>query len=157
MSDVKSIFQLSSKTFSNNSFIPRRHTLDGDNLSPPLSWRGIPRDAVALTLIMYDPDAPGGIFYHWLLYNIPPNIAGLPEGLPRAGETQYGLQGRNDYGDIGYGGPYPPEGSRHRYIFLLLALDRKLDLAPGASPAEILEACRGHVIAYSILIGYYER
>jgi len=106
---------------------------------------------------MYVPDAPKGIFYHWILYNIPAEVTCLPEGVSAVDKTPYGLQGVNDYGQIGYGGPSPPPGSKHRYIFLLLALDTELNLKPGASIDEVLKACEGHVIAYAELLGYYGR
>ena len=154
---AKGSLRLASSAFSNGSMIPSKYSLEGEDLSPPLTWSGVPAEARSLVLIVFDPDAPRGTFYHWLLYNIPPSTTSLPEGVPKKGETPYGLQGRNDYGGIGYGGPYPPEGSRHRYVFLLMALDKELDLGPGASPSEVLKACEGHVIAYGLLVGYYER
>lgn len=155
MKEAETIFVLESPAFENNSEIPAKYSLRGGNKSPPLRWRGSPSEAAALVLIAYDPDAPGGTFCHWLLYNMPPNLTSLPEGMPAEAETPYGLQGVDDYGELGYGGPAPPPGSRHRYVFLLLALDRKLGLAAGATAEEVLEACRGHVIGYAVLLGYY--
>lgn len=125
--------------------------------SPPLSWEGALEGTASYVLIVYDPDAPGGTFYHWLLYNIPTDINELPEDLPHVGETEYGLQGRNDFGNIGYDGQRPPPGPAHRYVFLLLALNRRLDLPPGATPQEVLSACKGHVVAYAQLVGIYSR
>jgi len=153
--EARTAFILESPAFGNGSEIPAKYSLRGDNKSPPLRWRGGPPETTAYALIVYDPDAPGGIFYHWLLYNIPPELTGLPEGVPAEAETPYGLQGVNDYGRLGYGGPAPPPGSRHRYVFLLLALDRKLELAAGATAGEVLRACKGHVIGYAVLLGYY--
>jgi len=149
-------FELSSPAFAYGGDIPRKYSKEGADLSPPLSWRGVP-GAACYVLIVYDPDAPGGIFYHWLLYNMPANLTSLPEGVPKAAETPYGMQGVNSYGEIGYGGPYPPPGERHRYVFLLLALNARLPLGPGASAEEVLRACAGHVIAYAMLLGYYSR
>ena len=106
---------------------------------------------------MYDPDAPRGIFYHWIMYNIPSTVTSLPEGIPNKSETPYGIQGINSYGHVGYGGPHPPSGSKHRYIFLLLALDTKLTLKPKAATSEVLKACMGHMIAHAKLMGYYAR
>lgn len=153
--EARTVFTLESPAFSNGSEIPAKYSLRGGNKSPPLRWRDAPPEAAAYVLIVYDPDAPGGIFYHWLLYNIPPELTSLPEGVPAEPETPYGLQGVNDYGRLGYGGPAPPPGSRHRYIFLLLALDRKLELAAGAAAEDVLKACKGHVIGYAVLLGYY--
>ena len=155
--NVKQTFTLESPAFKYGEDIPTKYSLEGENLSPPLIWRNAPANTVSYVLIMYDPDAPRGIFYHWILYNIPSTITSLPEGVPGKGETSYGLQGVNDYGSIGYGGPYPPSGSKHRYIFLILALDTKLPLKPGAKIQEVLTACSGHVIAYAKLLGYYSR
>ena len=155
VADVKEMFVLESVAFENGGEIPSKYSLKGENISPPLKWSGQPPNTVSLILIMYDPDAPGGIFYHWILYNIPNTLTSLPEGVPKAEETIYGLQGINSYGNIGYGGPSPPPGSRHRYVFLLLALDVRLSLEGGARVSEVLEACRGHIIAYAELSGYY--
>ena len=154
---VTRTFTLSSPAFSHEEPIPARYSYAGGDKSPPLSWEGAPDDAACYVLIVYDPDAPGGTFYHWLLYNIPAGISELPEGVPRSPETEYGLQGRNDFGNIGYDGPHPPPGSAHRYVFLLLALDEKIDLPPGAGAEDVLRACEGHVIAHAELIGTYAR
>ncbi len=153
---VKARFVLRSPAFANGTSIPRKYTCDGADISPPLEWGDVPEGAVSLVLIVYDPDAPRGIFYHWILYNIPPTLKGLPEGVPKDPETEFGLQGKNDFGYIGYGGPCPPPGRRHRYVFLLLALDKKLELPPEATVTKVMEACRGHVIAYACLVGVYE-
>ena len=154
---VEKKFSLESPSFKYGEDIPVKYTLDGENLSPPLSWSDAPPNTKSYVLIMYDPDAPKGIFYHWILYNIPAEVTSLPEGVPAVEKTSYGLQGVNDYGRIGYGGPSPPPGSKHRYIFLLLALDIELNLKPGTSIDEVLKACEGHVIAYAELLGYYGR
>jgi len=154
---VERKFSLRSSSFKYGEDIPVKYTVDGKNVSPPLDWSGAPPNTKSYVLIMYDPDAPKGIFYHWILYNIPAKVTGLPEGIPRIKETPYGLQGVNDYGQIGYGGPSPPPGSKHRYIFLLLALDTELNLKPGASIDEVLRACKGHVLDYAELLGYYGR
>mgnify|MGYP000147265311 CR=1 FL=1 len=155
--NVKKTFTLESPAFGYGENIPRKYSLEGRNLSPPLQWRDAPPNTISFVLIMYDPDAPKGIFYHWILYNIPSTITSLPEGIPPKKVTPYGLQGVNDYGSIGYGGPHPPSGTRHRYIFLLLALDKELTLEPGAKINDVLKACKGHVIGYAKLLGYYSR
>ncbi|MEM1983736.1 MAG: YbhB/YbcL family Raf kinase inhibitor-like protein [Candidatus Korarchaeum sp.] len=143
--------------FENNGTIPRRYTCDGEDLSPPLSWQGGPKGAVSYVLIVDDPDAPVGVFTHWILYNIPASLNSLPEGVPKGKETSYGLQGRNDFGDYGYGGPCPPRGKPHRYFFKLYALDTMLELAPGARKSDVEKAMRGHVIGEAQLVGLYGR
>lgn len=142
--------------FGNNEMIPKRYTCDGDDLSPPLSWEGAP-GAVSYVLIVDDPDAPAGVFTHWVLYNVPANVNSLPEGVPRGKETPYGLQGRNDFGDYGYGGPCPPKGKPHRYFFKLYALNITLELPPGARRSDVERAMRGHVIGEAQLVGLYGR
>lgn len=147
-----------SPVFGNGSRIPTRYTCDGRDASIPLRIEGVPGNARSLLLIMYDPDAPGGTFYHWILYNIPPNTTELPEGLPRAPSTMYGLQGVNDFGRIGYGGPCPPiGGGSHRYFIIVLALDKALDLPPGAKLGDVVGEAWNHVVAYGLYMGTYSR
>ena len=157
ISKVGRTFILLSTAFKNGEEIPRKYTCDGEDLSPPLKWSGAPPETKSYALIVYDPDAPKGIFYHWLLYNIPPDLTSLPEGVPKGGETPYGLQGINDFGALGYGGPCPPPGSTHHYVFMLLALDTKLDIKAGATINDLLKALDGHVLAYAKLVGTYGR
>jgi len=154
--NVKTRMTITSPAFKNGGSIPLKYTRYGENLSPPLEWNKI-ENAESYVLIVYDIDAPLGVFYHWILYNIPPEVTRLPEGIPQTPVTDYGLQGVNNFNKIGYDGPYPPENSKHRYVFLILALDKKLDLDPGAKPHDVLKACKGHVIAYGKLIGIYGR
>ena len=119
---------------------------------------GVPENTVELALIMYDPDAPIGTFYHWLLYKIPSDKTELPENIPKDKVTEYGVQGVNDFGNIGYGGPCPPHGhGRHRYYFLVVALKEKIDLEPGASVEDLLKAIRGKILGYGVLMGTYSR
>jgi len=155
--DVQVRFTLISDAFDNGTYIPKKYTCDGENISPPLKWYDAPKGVVSYVLIVYDPDAPRGIFYHWLLYNIPANTTSLPENIMKKDNTPYGFQGINDFGRIGYGGPCPPPGKAHRYIFLLLALDTKVNLDSGASIEDLLRSIRGHVIAYAKLVGLYKR
>ncbi len=143
--------------FSNNERIPIKYTCDGDDVSPPLSWEGQLDDVVSYVIIVDDPDAPIGVFTHWTLYNIPNSLDSLPENIPREKETKYGLQGINDFGRIGYGGPCPPRGKPHRYFFKLYALDTKLDLPPGSNKSNLLGAMKGHILAETQLIGIYGR
>ncbi len=155
--EAEEILKISS-VFANGERIPEKYTCDGEDVSPPLKIEGIPGEAVELALIMYDPDAPIGTFYHWLLYSIPPNTTELPENIPKDKITEYGVQGVNDFGNLGYGGPCPPHGhGRHRYYFLVVALREKTGLKPGASISDLMKAIRGKVIGYGVLMGTYSR
>lgn len=149
---------VSSPAFGEGESIPSRFTCDGENVSPPLAWRGVPDGAAALAVIVDDPDAPAGTWVHWVLYGLDPGTSELPEGVP-ARDTVLGgaLQGRNDFKDIGYGGPCPPGGQEHRYRFQVYALDAAPGLAPGATKAELLEAMEDHVLAEGRLTGTYRR
>jgi phospholipid-binding protein, PBP family len=117
-------FTLISPSFKDGDVIPRRHTCDGDDVSPRLEWEGQPPNARSFALIMYDPDAPMGTFIHWVIYNIPASVRSIPEGVQKEAESLpgLGLQGVNDFGYLGYGGPCPPRGhGPHRYYFALHA------------------------------------
>ncbi len=144
-----------SSVFQNNTKIPVKYTCNGEDVSPPLTWKGQPESVVSYVLIVDDPDAPRGTFTHWVLYNIPGSLTSLPENVPKKSVTDYGLQGRNSFGRIGYGGPCPPPGKPHRYIFKLYALDVKLDLGAGATKKQVLRAMEGHIISQTTLIGLY--
>jgi Raf kinase inhibitor-like YbhB/YbcL family protein len=149
--------QLESTAFAPNQLIPSTYTCDGKDISPPLSWSEPPEGTKSLTLIADDPDAPGRTFVHWVLYNLPPTIRELPEGLTHHPQLSLGgIQGRNDFDRYGYGGPCPPSGT-HRYFFKLYALDSELDLEPGATKSEVLKAIEGHLLAKTELIGHYSR
>lgn len=148
---------LRSSAFNDGDMIPRKYTCDGSNISPPLTWSGVPAGAKSIALICDDPDAPRGTFVHWVVFNIPPSSSGLREGLPNEKTLQDGSkQGLNDFRRIGYGGPCPPSGT-HRYYFKLYALDVELDLDPGATKKELLNAMEGHVLAEATLMGKYRR
>ena len=148
---------ITSPAFKEGAPIPRRHTCDGDDVSPPLSWTGVPAEAASLALISDDPDAPMGTWSHWVIYSIPPGETGLPESVPPERSISSGAkQGTNDFRKIGYGGPCPPSGT-HRYFFKLYALDAKLKLDPGATKAQLENAMKGHIIAQAQLIGTYKR
>ncbi len=158
MPESPATIELVSGAFENNSPIPERYTCDGEDVSPPLSWEGVPSGAKSLVLIVVDPDAPGGEFTHWVLYDVPPDLDSLPEGIPSVGEVEgVGVQGVNDFGRLGYGGPCPPPGKPHRYVFRLYALDIELSLPPGASRSEVEEAMSEHVLAVGELVGLYGR
>ncbi len=152
--------KLASPAFSNGGPIPRAHTCDGANSSPPLRWSDAPRGAESLALIMDDPDAPGGTFVHWVLYNIPPGTRGLPTGIPTGHVVRSpitALQGFNDFHRSGYAGPCPPPGKPHHYHLKLYAVDRVLAVPPGASKTVLLKALQDHVLAEAELVGRYGR
>jgi Raf kinase inhibitor-like YbhB/YbcL family protein len=149
--------RLESSAFSEGGAIPRQYTCDGRDLSPPLSFSGLPPEAKSLALICDDPDAPSKTWVHWVLYNLPPGAKGLPEGVPAAKEVAGGgAQGTNDFRNIGYRGPCPPSGT-HRYVFKLYALDGEVSLPPGTTKEELLRAMEGHVLAEGKLSGKYSR
>ena len=144
--------------FKHGERIPDKYTCDGEDISPPIRISGVPEKTVELVLIMYDPDAPIGTFYHWLLYSIPPEIAEIPEGVPRDKVTAYGVQGINDFGDYGYGGPCPPHGhGTHRYFFVVVALSERTELEPGADIDSLMDRIRGKTLSYGVLMGTYSR
>ena len=132
--------------------IPKEHTADGRDASPPLRWDDAPRGTKSLALVCEDPDAPRGTFTHWVMWNLPAEARELG-GAPPAG----GAQGKNDFGKVGYGGPAPPPGKPHRYVFKLMALDRPLDLKPGAAKQDLLAAAKGHELGEARLTGKYAR
>jgi len=149
--------KVKSEAFEEGGMIPKKYTCDGEDASPPLSWTGVPEGTKALALICDDPDAPVGTWVHWVIFNIPPDTIGLSENIPPERVLESGArQGRNDFGNIGYGGPCPPRGT-HRYYFKLYALDKKVDLEPGATKDELLKAMEGHVLAEGRLMGRYKR
>jgi Raf kinase inhibitor-like YbhB/YbcL family protein len=144
--------QVTSSAFAEGGAIPRIYTCDDQNVSPPLAWTGVPGNAVSLAVIMDDPDAPAGIWVHWVLYNLPANLTSLEQG-----KNGGGTEGKNDFNRTGYGGPCPPRGSNHRYTIKVYALDRLLDLKAGATKAQVESALRGHILAQGQLMGRYGR
>ena len=148
---------MTSRAFTEGSVIPQKYTCDGEDVSPPLTWTGVPTGTRSLALICDDPDAPVGTWDHWVLYNIPGDAAGLPEGIPSDPILDTGgVQGKNSWGRTGYGGPCPPSGT-HRYFFKLFAMDTLLDLKSGATTSQLLEAMQGHILAQGELMGRYRR
>ena len=143
--------KITSSAFQEGGNIPSKFTCDVSDTSPPLRIAGIPSNAKTLVLIADDPDAPGGLFTHWLVWNIPPQTILIAEG-----SAPKGVQGANDFGKSGYRGPCPPPGT-HRYSFKIFALDRELELRSGAKRSEVDAAMKGHVIAQGELIGRYAR
>jgi Raf kinase inhibitor-like YbhB/YbcL family protein len=148
---------LTSPAFTHRGVIPRRYTGDGENLSPPFAWSGVPGGARSLLLTCDDVDAPNGVFRHWAAFNIPAAWTGLEEGLElELGEVGIG-QAVNDFGRPGYCGPCPREEEAHRYEFRLSALDAPLDDVPAsASCAEVAQRARRHVLATAELVGIYQ-
>jgi len=147
--EAKVVFDLRSPAYSDNGVIPKKYTCDGLNIPPPLEWRNVPRGTKTFVIIMFDPDAPGGTFIHWVLFNIPGNLRNLTK--------EVGVRGLNDFGKLGYGGPCPPKGSTHRYIIRIFAIDIELNLKEGAKLENVLNAMKGHVLGYAELTGKYGR
>jgi hypothetical protein len=152
-------FELLSDAFSAGGTIPARYTCEGENLSPPLAFRDVPAEAKSLVLICDDPDAPTGIFTHWIVYDLRASLDGLPENAGAAAAPGNGsVQGRNDFGHNRYEGPCPPRGDRpHRYYFRLYALDQPLALSPGATRAQVMEGMQGHTLAQAEWMGRFGR
>jgi len=149
---------LSSPVFQEGEDIPITYTCDGQDISPPLTWGEPPSETQSFALLMDDPDAPGGVFTHWLLFNLPADSRELPEVVPPHNELANGaLQGKNDFGTNGYGSPCPPSGPAHHYRFTLYALDQPLDLLAGASRKQVIDAITGHILAWGQLTGMYQR
>jgi Raf kinase inhibitor-like YbhB/YbcL family protein len=149
---------VSSSVFEEGDMIPARYTCRGEDVSPPVAWSGVPAGTRSLVLIMDDPDAPVGVFSHWVIFNIAADSPGLPEAVPAQAQLPGGaLQGRNDFGRVGYGGPCPPPGRPHRYQFTVYALDSSLELEAGASKGQVLGAVQGHILAQGRLSGRYQR
>ena len=145
-------FLLTSSAFAEGGTIPRRYTCDGQDRSPSLSWTAPPTGSRSLALILDDPDAPGGRFIHWLAWGIPPDAGGLAEGEAAP------LEGRNDFGTVGYRGPCPPRGrGPHRYRFRLHALAEELRLPSGTGVRELEQALRAKDLAVAELVGTYQR
>jgi Raf kinase inhibitor-like YbhB/YbcL family protein len=151
--------RLTSTAFDNDAAIPARYTCDGDNVSPPLAWSGVPANSKSFALIVDDPDAPDPhaprmVWVHWVIYDLPANVTSLAEGVKQLPSgTRLGV---NDFHKLGYGGPCPPIG-KHRYFFKLYALDAELGELGKATKAEVEKAMRGHVLAEAQLMGTCQR
>lgn len=152
-------FTLSSPEFDDGAPIPRRHTCEGDDLSPPLSWEGAPEETRSFALLCDDPDAPAGTWHHWALYDLPADRRSLPEGIPTAAEASGARQASNDFRRLGYGGPCPPRGhGTHHYHFRLLALAvSRLELGVSPTCQEVAAAAAPHRLSEVRLIGTYAR
>jgi Raf kinase inhibitor-like YbhB/YbcL family protein len=150
-------FELTSPAFAPEEAIPQQYSCDGEDISPPLEWTDPPEGTQSFALIVDDPDAPAGIWVHWVLYNLPGEARGLAEGVPPDAELPDGSRhGENSWGRTDYGGPCPPSGT-HRYFFKLYALDTVLDLDAGASKETLLETMEGHILAQAETMGVYSR
>jgi Raf kinase inhibitor-like YbhB/YbcL family protein len=148
---------LKSSAFDNGGLIPRMHTCDGKNVSPPFFWTGAPERTATFALIADDPDAPRKTFVHWVLFDVPGTATSLPPGVPPKPLLEQGAaQGTNDFGDVGYGGPCPPSGT-HNYVFTLYALDAKLKPRGRMSKQDLLDAMHGHILGEARLVGRYSR
>lgn len=146
---TKTDLAIRSEAFNDGGHIPSKYTCEGEDINPSIELSGIPEEAKTLVLIVEDHDAPGGIFDHWLVWNISPNEAIAENSNP-------GVSGRNSFGKTGYGGPCPPSGS-HRYFFKVFALDTRLDLLVGSDKKALENAMKGHVIESAELKGYYKK
>jgi Raf kinase inhibitor-like YbhB/YbcL family protein len=150
--------ELSSPTFRQGEPMPGQYTADGRNVSPPLQWGDPPDGTRGFALVCEDPDAPRKTWVHWVLFNLPAESRELSEGVPPQATLPDGTtQGVNDFGKVGYGGPAPPPGKPHRYVFKLYALDTPLGLQAGATRDELLKAVAGHVLVEGQLVGTYAR
>ncbi len=158
---------LTSAAFQDAQPIPKKYTGEGDDVSPPLAWSGVPSKAKSLALIVDDPDAPMGTWIHWVIYNIPAKASGLPENVSKSQEKlpdgalqglAWGVEGNARFpcGRVGYGGPMPPPGLPHRYFFKLYALDEALS-SPRLTKSDLIKAMKGHILAEAQLIGTYQR
>jgi hypothetical protein len=144
--------ELTSDAFVNGQSIPAKYSCVGKNISPALAWNEAPAGTQSLALIVDDPDAPGGTWVHWVLFNIPADRHSLPENA----DTGAMSVGKNSWGDLGYGGPCPPSGT-HRYFFKLYALDTSLNLSPGATKEQVLKEVEGHILAQGELMGTFSK
>ncbi|MHC4843134.1 MAG: YbhB/YbcL family Raf kinase inhibitor-like protein [Planctomycetota bacterium] len=149
--------KVKSSAFEEGGMIPPKYTCDGEDISPPLEWDGIPDGTQSIALISDDPDAPMGTWVHWGLYNLPADIRHLDEDIPASEVLANGAkQGTTDFGRVGYGGPCPPGGT-HRYFFKVYALDAQVEPAPAATKEQLLNAIQGHILAEGQLMGKYKR
>lgn len=150
--------EIKSNSFTQGSKIPSEYACDSSDISPSLEWGGSPAGTKSFVLICDDPDAPAGIWSHWVIFNIPKEKTGLPENVAKTGRLGDGtIQGTNDFGKPGYGGPCPPPGRPHRYFFRLYAIDTVLSLKNDSIRGDVLKAIKGHILAEAELFGIYER
>jgi Raf kinase inhibitor-like YbhB/YbcL family protein len=156
--NAQSQMTLTSPAFAPGAAIPGEFACSGGDRSPELAWSGAPKSMVTFALIVDDPDAPGGTFFHWVAYNIPASRTSLAAGLPQSAEIPGGgKQGMNSFGHLGYNGPCPPPGKTHHYRFHLYALDSALNVGDKADAPAIQSAIKGHVLAEAEFVGTFER
>lgn len=153
----QSKMEIRTGAFAPGASIPEKYTCSGENISPPLAISGVPRSAKALVLIVDDPDAPAGTFVHWVVYNMPPQTNRIDAGV-KSDKTMPGggMQGRNDFGGVGYGGPCPPPGSPHHYRFRLFALSSPITPQSATGPG-VEETMQGHILASTEIVGTFGR
>ena len=146
--------EITISAFTQGNSIPAQWSCDSDDVSPKLSWSGIPEGTKPIAVIMDNPDTPGGTWVHWVVYGISPDYGGLPDGVPPLGTLDGGArQGKNDFGRTSYGGPCPPRGEPHHYFFNVYALDADLVLGPGGTKAELVREMNGSILAQGELMG----
>ncbi len=154
----KSSFTITIPAFPNGANIPTRYTCSGANVSPIVQFGKPPQGTVTLAVIVEDPDAPGGLFIHWLLYNLAPDLEALPEGIQAGAQVSgIGTQGKSGFGSNGYGGPCPPPGTPHHYHFRAYALDLAPNLPAGLTAAQLKSRINGHVLADADWVGLFQR
>ena len=153
--------EVSSTVFDLGKPIPKKYTDDGEDLSPPLTWKHVPAEAVSLAVVCDDPDAPSEQpWVHWVIYNIPATMTALPEGassIKAKKLAEFAVEGKNSWGKIGYQGPAPPRGETHHYHFKVYALDAKLGIKAGATKERLLSVMTGHILAEGKAVGRYQR
>lgn len=155
-------FALRSPAILDRQPIPKKYTCDGEDVSPPLAWERAPEGAKSFALVVEDPDAPAGTWVHWVVYDIPASARALAEGLPKteslpSGAKQGASWGVESFERVGWSGPCPPPGKRHRYFFTLYALKSQVGLPPRASKPQLVEAMAGKILAKAQLLATYER
>ncbi|MDB6066696.1 MAG: putative kinase inhibitor [Pedosphaera sp.] len=156
--DAANSIALASPAFGDGKIIPTECTCDGKDLSPPLSWGVAPAGTKSFALTCEDPDAPGGTWTHWLYYGLPAGTTQLPQGVSAVeNPPNGGRQCLNSFNRMGYGGPCPPPGQTHHYVFRIYALDSDISLQPSASLKDFNQAIKGHVLGQGELTGMYKR
>jgi len=156
MGSPDAVLKLTTSSFRPDSEIPKRFTCKGDDASPALSWNDPPAGTRTFALVVNDPDAPGGNFIHWVIYDLPASTRSLPEGVAQGSDAAGGRQGTNSFGKTGYNGPCPPPGNAHRYFFRLWALDSTFDLQK-ATAQELESSMRGHILAQGEIMARFRR
>jgi Raf kinase inhibitor-like YbhB/YbcL family protein len=148
---------VTSTAFTDSMTIPKQYTCEGKDMSPPVAWSGIPAGTKSEALILDDPDAPNGTWTHWIIWNIPPSVTSLDEGLAKTATVAGMKQGQNSWPKTGYNGPCPPPGNAHRYYFTVFALDKILDLPDNSNRAALESAMQGHILSQGQLLGMYAK